>query len=125
MRCQKYVLVVASFAIADFVPLSARALLVSSGDADVSFLAMGPVGTTIHGHAQSIDAKATGDFSPHGVTRPLNFTYRANRKGDDYQVQALSEIDIRDFKVEVPCYLGVCVKPNIKPELSFRLQESK
>ncbi|HEY3234180.1 MAG TPA: YceI family protein [Polyangiaceae bacterium] len=73
---------------------------------------------------QSVEARATGDFTLHGVTKPLAFTYRAKRTGSDYHVQALADIDIRNFKVEVPCYLGVCVEPNIKLKVKFKLREA-
>jgi polyisoprenoid-binding protein YceI len=66
---------------------------------------------------------ATGQFTLHGVTKPVKFTYKAKRTGSDYHVQGLSEIDIRDFKIEVPCYLGVCVKPEVKLKVKFKLRD--
>lgn len=66
---------------------------------------------------------ATGSFTMHGVTKPLKFTYRAKRTGSDYHVQALAQIDIRDYKVEPPCLLGVCVDPEVKLKVAFKLRD--
>lgn len=72
---------------------------------------------------KTVRGSATGDFTMHGVTKPVKFTYKAKRTGSDYHVQGLTDIDIRDFKVEVPCYLGVCVKPDIKIKVKFKLRD--
>lgn len=68
---------------------------------------------------------AVGRFTMHGVTKPVTFRYLAKRTGSDYHVQGLTHIDIRDFGVEVPCYLGVCVHPDVKIKVKFKLRETK
>ncbi len=68
-------------------------------------------------------ARATGKFTLHGVTKPVKFTYKANRTGSDYHVQALSTIDITDFGIEQPCYLGVCVDKKVKLKVKFKLRD--
>ena len=72
---------------------------------------------------QVAQASATGSFRLHGVTKRLEFKYRAKRMGSDYLVQGLTEVDIRDFGIEVPCYLGVCVHPKVKIKVKFKLRE--
>lgn len=72
---------------------------------------------------KDVRARATGDFTLHGVTKQLKFNYKALRTGSDYHVQALATIDIRDYKVEVPCYLGVCVDPEVKLKVKFKLRD--
>jgi polyisoprenoid-binding protein YceI len=67
---------------------------------------------------------ATGKLTLNGVTKDHKFTYKAKRTGSDYHVQGLSEIDIRDYKIEVPCYLGVCVKPDVKIKVKFKLRDN-
>lgn len=74
--------------------------------------------------AKTARGSATGQLTLNGVTKPLKFTYKAKRTGSDYHVQALGEIDIREHKVEVPCYLGVCVKPEVKLKVKFKLRDS-
>ena len=70
-----------------------------------------------------VQSSATGRFTLHGITKPLTFRYEAKRTGSDYHVQGLSQVDIRDFGIEVPCYLGVCVKPVVKLRVKFKLRE--
>jgi polyisoprenoid-binding protein YceI len=74
-------------------------------------------------NAKTTSGKASGQLSMHGVTRPVRFSYKANRTGSDYHVQGLTEIDLRDYKVEIPCYLGVCVKPEVKIKVKFKLRD--
>jgi polyisoprenoid-binding protein YceI len=71
----------------------------------------------------SVQSTAVGQLTLHGVTKPLKFSYKAKRTGSDYHVQGLTEIDIRDYNVEVPCYLRVCVKPDVKIKVGFKLRE--
>lgn len=73
---------------------------------------------------QVAQGSAVGRFTMHGVTKPVKFRYRAKRTGSDYHVQGLTQIDIRDFGVEVPCYLGVCVHPDVKIKVKFKLRET-
>lgn len=72
---------------------------------------------------KSVRATATGSFTLHGVTKPLKFQYKAHRTGSDYHVQGLATVDIRDHDVEVPCYLGVCVEPEVKLKVKFKLRD--
>lgn len=68
-------------------------------------------------------SSATGTFTLHGKSKPLKFSYQALRTGSDYHVQALAKIDIRDYDIEVPCYLGVCVDPSVKLKVKFKLRD--
>jgi polyisoprenoid-binding protein YceI len=72
---------------------------------------------------QTITGRAAGRLTLHGVTKPIKFDYRAKRTGSDYHVQGMTEIDIRDYQVEVPCYLGVCVEPQVKIKVKFKLRD--
>ncbi|MEZ4221343.1 MAG: YceI family protein [Polyangiaceae bacterium] len=67
--------------------------------------------------------EATGQFTLAGVTKPLKFNYKAKRTGSDYHVQARATVDIRDHDIEVPCYLGVCVDPEVKIKVKFKLRD--
>jgi polyisoprenoid-binding protein YceI len=72
---------------------------------------------------QKATGRATGTFTLHGVSRALDFDYVANRTGSDYHVQALATIDITDYRIEQPCYLGLCVDPKVKLKVKFKLRE--
>jgi polyisoprenoid-binding protein YceI len=78
---------------------------------------------TVPGHNQTAERKSSGKLTLHGVTKPLKFDYQAKRSSSDYLVQGRTQIDIRDFGIEVPCYLGVCVKPDVKISVKFKLRE--
>jgi len=72
---------------------------------------------------KTVTSKAKGDFTLHGKTKKVSFSYKAMRTGSDYHVQALAKIDIREFDVEVPCYLGVCVDPEVRLKVKFKLRD--
>jgi polyisoprenoid-binding protein YceI len=59
----------------------------------------------------------------HGVTRPTRVTYRAKRSGSDYRVEGQFVIDVTQFAIEQPCYLGVCVDKTVKIEASLKLRD--
>lgn len=72
----------------------------------------------------SVESTATGQFTLNGQTQSVPFTYRAKRTGSDYHVQGRTEINIEKFKIEQPCYLGVCVDPNVKIKVKFKLRDN-
>lgn len=74
---------------------------------------------------QSVQGSATGRFTLHGVSRSLPFRYKALRTGSDYLVQGLMQVDIRNYKIKVPCFLGVCVHPIVKIKVKFKLRETR
>ena len=67
--------------------------------------------------------KATGELSLNGKKHSLPFSYQARRVGSQYQVQALATIDIRDHGIEVPCYLKICVQPEVKIKVKFQIED--
>lgn len=75
------------------------------------------------GNDKEVESSATGNFTLHGVTKPVKFSYKANRTGSDYHVQGRASIDIKDFKVEQPCYLRVCVDTDVKLKVKFKLRD--
>ena len=66
---------------------------------------------------------AKGKFTLNGKTKEISFRYKAKRTGSDYHVQGRATVDIRDYDIEVPCYLGVCVKPEVKIAVKFKLRD--
>ncbi len=70
-----------------------------------------------------VTGKAQGDFWLNGKSHAMSFTYQARRAGDRIQVQGLSSVDIRDHDIEVPCYLRVCVKPEVKLKVKFEVRD--
>ena len=72
---------------------------------------------------QTVEGSSTGDFTLNGKTKPLKFKYKAKRTGSDYHVQGMSEVNIKDYGIEQPCYLGVCVDTNVKLKVAFKLRD--
>lgn len=73
---------------------------------------------------KTVTSHAKGKFWMHGKERSIDFDYKAMRTGSDFHVQGKTQIDIRDYGIEVPCYLGVCVKPDVKIKVAFKLRQS-
>lgn len=78
---------------------------------------------TIPDDGQVAAARASGQFTIHGVTKPMTFEYQAKRMGSDFLVQGKLMINLADFKVEQPCFLGVCVDNNVKVKTTFKLRQ--
>jgi polyisoprenoid-binding protein YceI len=72
---------------------------------------------------QTVENTSIGQFTLNGVTKPVKFRYKAKRMGSDYLVQGMSELNIKEFAIEQPCYLGVCVDPNVKLKVAFKARE--
>jgi len=66
-------------------------------------------------------SSASGTLTLHGTSQSWYFNYQVKRIGSEYLVQGLGNLDIRDFGIEVPCYLGVCVDPHVKLNVKFKL----
>jgi polyisoprenoid-binding protein YceI len=61
----------------------------------------------------------TGQFTLHGVTKPAKVSYRVTRKGESYAVQGDFTVDLQNFQIKKPCYLGVCVENEVKVSAEF------
>jgi polyisoprenoid-binding protein YceI len=72
---------------------------------------------------KTVEASAQGDFTFHGNTKKIPFQYKAKRTGSDYHVQGMATIKIDDFKMEQPCYLGVCVDKEVKVKVKFKVRD--
>ena len=73
---------------------------------------------------QSVEATAPGTLSLHGTSKPVSVHYKASRHGGAYDVAGDVHIDMNDFNITVPSYLGIKVKPPVDIAVSFRLLET-
>ncbi len=55
----------------------------------------------------------------HGQTRPTPFHFAATNDGGSYRVDATLHINMRDYGITVPSYLGVTVKPDVDIDVHF------
>jgi len=69
-------------------------------------------------------AEATGNLHLHGKSKPVPFSYRATRSGGSYHVTGNLRINIRDFDIAVPNYLGVTVKPDVDVKVAFDVTDT-
>jgi polyisoprenoid-binding protein YceI len=81
-------------------------------------------GLTFPADGKSVDASAPGTLTIHGKSKPVTFHYKATRKGKAYEVQGDVKVDMRDYGIETPTYLGITVKPPVDIAVSFQLVET-
>jgi len=65
----------------------------------------------------------TGTMAIHGKTKNVSFHYNVARTGGSLHVGGTTKLDIRDYGIDVPSYLGVTVKPDIDVEVQFTATE--
>jgi polyisoprenoid-binding protein YceI len=74
------------------------------------------------GAESSGDAK--GQMTIHGVTKDVAFHYAAKLAGDTYSVTGSTRINMNDFGVNAPSYLGVTVKPDVDINTAFQAKDN-
>jgi len=60
-----------------------------------------------------------GTFSLHGVSKPVTFNFKATRKGEGFGVVAKFKVNVLDFGIQKPSYLGVGINPDMDIEVAF------
>jgi polyisoprenoid-binding protein YceI len=71
--------------------------------------------------AEHVEGDAPGTLQLHGQTRPVSVHYLAARDGDAFAASGRFRVNMTDFGVNVPSYLGVTVKPDVDVSASFHL----
>ena len=66
------------------------------------------------------DGDVPGTLSLHGQTRPVTVHYSAKGDGAAFATQGKLHINMNDFGISVPSYLGVTVKPDVDVTATFR-----
>ena len=56
----------------------------------------------------------------HGQTRPVDVTFQV-APGSGYDVTASFRMNLRDYGMTAPTYLGVSMKPEVDVEADFHL----
>lgn len=65
------------------------------------------------------EGDADGSLQLHGVTKPVRIHFKATGNDKTATVTGSSRINMKEFKIEVPSYLGVTVKPDVT--VSFKV----
>jgi polyisoprenoid-binding protein YceI len=63
---------------------------------------------------------ARGKMTLHGVTKDVTFHYAAKNQGGTISVSGSTHINMNDFGISPPSYLGVTVKPDVDVNTSFQ-----
>ena len=70
------------------------------------------------------EADVSGTLSLHGVSRPCSIHYRVEQvQPGQYRVHGATRIDIRDFGIPVPSYLGITVDPAVGIQVDFSVHD--
>jgi polyisoprenoid-binding protein YceI len=70
---------------------------------------------------ERVEADAPGTLQLHGQTRPVSVHYQATRDGDAFAAAGRFRVDMTEFGVNVPSYLGVTVKPDVDVFATFHI----
>lgn len=66
---------------------------------------------------------ATGTMKIHGQTKKVSFRYAATRDGNTIKVGGSVHVDMRDYGIEVPRFMGVTVRPDVDVTVRFTAHE--
>ncbi len=69
-------------------------------------------------------ADIPGTMQLHGQTHPVTVHYEAKGDGSSLKATGSLRVDMNDFGIVVPSYLGVTVKPDVDVTASFRVTEN-
>lgn len=65
-----------------------------------------------------------GKMSLHGKTHDVSVTYTVKNTGDVYETSGTVPLNLKDYDVNIPSYLGVTVKPDIETATSFSFKKN-
>lgn len=64
-------------------------------------------------------SEVEGTLQLHGVTKPIKVKYDAKGTDQSLHVQGTARLNMKDFGIQVPSYLGVTVKPDVTVSVQF------
>ena len=60
----------------------------------------------------------------HGKERPVRFKYTAKKAGAQMSVSGNVRLNIKDFAIEEPSFMGASVKPDVDVAATFSVSDS-
>ena len=70
------------------------------------------------------ESDVQGALTLHGVSRPCSVHYRAEQEASgEVRIRGTTRIDMREFGIDVPSYLGVRVDPAVAIQVDFSLHD--
>lgn len=70
-----------------------------------------------------VTATVRGTFRLHGRERAVRFRYEARRQGNAIRVTAHATIDMTQYGIEAPTYMGVTVRPDVELTVRFAVND--
>ncbi len=70
------------------------------------------------------DATATGLMTIHGKTKSVSFHYHATKTGSAMHVSGDTQVNMKDYGIDVPSYFGITVKPDVSLSVTFNVSDS-
>jgi polyisoprenoid-binding protein YceI len=69
----------------------------------------------------SIEVDAPGTLTLHGKTRPVTVHYDAKADATGFAAHGKFRVNMGEYGITVPTYLGVTVKPEVDVSASFHV----
>jgi polyisoprenoid-binding protein YceI len=69
------------------------------------------------------DATGTGMMTLHGQSRPIAFHYKLSRRGQKIAVTGDMPVNMNNFGITTPGYLGLSVKPDVTVSVQFSVSD--
>lgn len=73
--------------------------------------------------ASSVKGAARGKLMLRGQARDATFNYTATRAGAEIEVQGTMRVNMNDYGINVPSYLGVTVRPDVDIAVHFTVRD--
>lgn len=70
------------------------------------------------------DATASGLMTIHGKSKNVTFHYHATRAGAGMHVTGDTQVNMKDYGINVPAYFGITVKPDVSLSVNFNVSDS-
>ena len=74
--------------------------------------------------ATAKSSSVRGDFTLHGISKPVDITYGVDKTAAGYHVHGDFDVNLQDYKIQKPCYMGICVGDKVHVTASFDVQGS-
>lgn len=78
---------------------------------------------TLPEEGQSVTGKGKGKMTIKGKTQDVPFHYAIKRSNGVYVTQGKVPLNIKDFDIHIPSYLGVTMQPDIQTLVNFSFKE--
>jgi polyisoprenoid-binding protein YceI len=67
---------------------------------------------------------AQGTMKIHGKSKEVSVSYNAKKNGASIAIDGTTQLNMKEFGIEVPNYLGVTVKPEVDVNVKFNAQDN-